>query len=395
MGNNNLLAEKIKAKKLAQEKKDGEKKKPNPLAKKIADEQLQTKETQKDIKTKSTDENKVVLIKISDITPLYVNGEVMHNRSAMATKDKEELNNFALSLKDAKKEKTGLYKTGLINAITVRSSSREEGKYELIAGFRRTEAFKINDEEFIPALIIKCNDKVARKLRNAENKQRRAVNAYDETYGELEEIQLYCNFGSLHETEKVLRKTKRILEKVSDLRKKNPEVEEGDLISFVQNNSNYTQEELFASSEFSKAVFELTQKQLITFVNRLEILNINETIKNYMFKNEISYSEALEIKKILKDDDEKIHEAVKYLIKEEKQNQRPSVKLFSKWLKERFNYQSKNRGHKTTKLSTIKKIVSLIREDKINKLDKEKQKEYNYLVDEITKKIEELQNLIK
>lgn len=34
MGNNNLLAEKIKAKKLAQEKKDGEKKKPNPLAKK-------------------------------------------------------------------------------------------------------------------------------------------------------------------------------------------------------------------------------------------------------------------------------------------------------------------------------------------------------------------------
>ena len=73
------------------------------------------------------------------------------------------------------------------------------------------EAFKILNLLQIPAFILECDDKVARRLRNAENKQRRDINAYDETYGELEEIQLYCDFSTLDEAEKALRKAKRII----------------------------------------------------------------------------------------------------------------------------------------------------------------------------------------
>lgn len=375
-----LLAKELMAKKA----KQGLEKKVNPLAAFNKNVKV-TEEAQSKIKEDSKDPNKVVLIKTADIGPLFVNGEVMHNRSAMANKDKQELKNFADSLK-VTKEGT-LYNSGLLQAITVRKSSTMAGKYELIAGFRRNEAFKLNNEELIPAIIIDCDDKTSRRLRNAENKQRRAVNAYDETYGELEEIQLYCEYSSLHEAELKIKKIKKILEERNKLNKKFVG-DDNKLKEYIKSSSKFTEEEQKEADELQVAVFEITQKQLPTFVNRLDILKINDLIKSEMINNTISYTEACHLKKVLKDDVEKIEEALKYLFKKEKENNRPSAQAFEKYLKEAYAYKNANRGQQTNELLEVKKSISLITSKMYDNLDSKNLDKANELLKEIKNRVE-------
>lgn len=380
-----LLAKELIAKKAKQKVGD----KPNPLAA-FNKNVKATEKKKKIIEEDSKDPNKVVLINISDIGPLFVNGEIMHNRSAMANKDKQELKNFADSLK-VTKEGT-LYNTGLLQAITVRKSSNQEDKYELIAGFRRIEAFKINNEKSIPAIVIESDDKTARRLRNAENKQRRAVNAYDETYGELEEIQLYCEYSSLHEAELKIKKTKKVLEERKKLTKNFSGTSE-ELNAYIKKISNFTEEEQNEAEQLQTAVYEITQKQLPTFVNRLDILKINDLIKSEMIKNTISYTEACHLKKVLKDDVEKIEEALSYLFKKEEENKRPSAQAFEKYLKSTYSYVNANRGHNSNELLEVKRSISLITNKMYEDLNPESLIRANELIKEIQSRVLEFDKL--
>ena len=82
-----LLIDEIRAK---QQKND----KPNPLS--VLKKSKELINTAKDeIEINSKDPNKLILINISDIIPLENSGRIMHNRSAMTTKDKDEIIRFA------------------------------------------------------------------------------------------------------------------------------------------------------------------------------------------------------------------------------------------------------------------------------------------------------------
>lgn len=441
--NSNLIKEEILSKKTESTN--------NPLAafqKKNNEFNIIKEEIKENIK----DPNKSILIKISDIVELRVNGEIMHNRCAMAQKEQEELQLFANSIKLDKSSGAGLYQTGLINPITVRESAIEKGKYELIAGFRRTEAFKLNKEDKIPAFVFECDDRIARRLRNVENKQRRSLNVYDEVYGELEEIisiledyngkyfinknneresftaskedrkfqdfniiyvkktakflmdskgiqyELFDTTYSKEEAEKLLKKYKKILEEQNSLRK---EFNENDVSTmkieeFFAKNSKYKVEDHIDAANLNSLIDNAIQKKISTFVNKLKILHIHPLIKDEMYKNNIiDSSKAASMSKVLKDNAENIQKAIDYLYAEEGEGNLISSQAFEKWLKEEFAYIDKNRGYKETSFSISKKIFSMIKETDIEKLPAEEKNTVNIMFEEMKSNLEEIQAYIK
>lgn len=357
---------KKKAERLKQGANKANEAKANPLdAIKKAKEK--DKELLKSIEESQQNQNLVQLIAISDIVELSVDGVSMHNRTAFSIKEQGELEKFAQSLLVAEKDKAGLYQTGLINAITVRRG--KDNTYERIAGDRRVRAFKLNKKTHIPAIIIECDDKIARRLRNVENNQRRELNTYDKVLGQLEEIQLYCDYSSLDETEKILRDTKR---KITKNNKNNIEHDE-------------TTQTLIA------LVADVSDKTLGTFINRLEVLKVNKLIKELMQQDLISITEAIEMKRALKDDEELIRISLEYL---ESLENRPSKNEFKQYLSSLVEnikgIETNKRKIKPNKLTDIKQGVESIKSKNIEALSKEnKEKALNILV-EIQKKIDEL-----
>mgnify|MGYP000051678211 CR=1 FL=1 len=87
--------------------------------------------------------------------------------------------------------------------------------------------------------------------------------------------------------------------------------------AFINEKSKYSLDEHTKANYLKDVVLEMSQRQLNTFVNRLEILQISEKIRTYMFNNQISYSEALTIKKVLKNQEHLIDESVQYLLNSE------------------------------------------------------------------------------
>lgn len=353
-----------------QEKKQLLEDKPNPLEELRRKKELARQEQDQIIKD-SQDASKAVLIPLVDITPLFVNGEEMHNRSGMATKDQQELERFAASLLLTKDG--SLYQTGLIQAITVRRSKNQNGKYELIAGYRRTEAFKINAQTHIPAIIIDVDDKTARRLRNAENKQRRNLNAYDRIYGDLEEIQLFLNFNTMEETKTALKSAKNIL---SGAKKA-------------------TENEKESASNLSVAVKEILQKELGTFVNNLKILDVGEEVKKLLYENIIEQEEAQVLHKMAKDDLQIINKAMAH-IKEQihSTGKRPSVKQFENFLRDLTDTKKVNRGHQKTQFAQIKAGFSQIQYKQIQDLEADKRLEANKILDIIQNQINLLNKIM-
>ena len=370
------------------------------IVKTIQEEQEKTKETQEKIAQDAKDPNKAMLIDIDKIGPLIANGEIMHNRSGMSSKDQDELKKFAESLLITK-EGT-LYGTGLLQAITVRPSKTKEGEYELIAGYRRTEAFKLNNMSQIPAIIVDVDDKTARRLRNNENKQRRALNAYDETYGDLEEIQLYCEFSSMEEAKKkIIRAANAIKKENSILKSFSEPLEKEKYEEIINSKSSYSLEEHYDSKELEKAVKEITQKTISTFCKRLEILKISDEIKKYLLNigkvlpKPISYSEALSLKTVAKEDSTVVQGAVQWLEAQEKEKgKRPSSTQFEKWLKEETGYINKNRGNnKSPEKEIISSISNNLNEINIDSFSEEKKKQAKLILEEIESSISKLKNL--
>lgn len=343
-----LLKAKLQEKKAAQEQEG----KINPLEA-IRKQKEQDRVQQLTIEKDAQDENKAHLIAIEDIIPLHANGEIMHNRSGMTSKEQQELQHFADSLHLTKKG--SLYNTGLIQAITVRPSAIENGKYELIAGHRRKEAFVLNQQTHIPAIIVDVDDKTARRLRNAENKQRRALNAYDRIYGELEEVQLYCEFNSMEETKQAIKQANTIL----------------------QGGKKSTQEQLVEAKELADTVFEIVQKKISTFVNNLTVLDVNGLIRKYLLSNEINQEEARALKKIAKNDEDTINNAVEYLKKEEEKEKRPSIKQLESYLREITQLPKTNRGARGNRVSEIKNSALELNVKKYDELESDQKELVN------------------
>ena len=71
---------------------------------------------------------------------------------------------------------------GLLQPITVRQSMRD-GCYELIAGERRTIAFRMLGYDMIPAIVEEYNDQQSAVLSLIENLQRKDLNYFEEASG--------------------------------------------------------------------------------------------------------------------------------------------------------------------------------------------------------------------
>lgn len=70
---------------------------------------------------------------------------------------------------------------GLLQPITVRKLP--DGGYELIAGERRTQAFRYLGKDFIPAIVEEYTDKQSAVLALIENLQRQDLNFFEEAVG--------------------------------------------------------------------------------------------------------------------------------------------------------------------------------------------------------------------
>ncbi|MCD8477008.1 MAG: ParB N-terminal domain-containing protein [Sulfurospirillum sp.] len=126
----------------------------------------------------------VIMVPISDIYEISLaSGEQMHNRISYSVTEVKEL---AGNLKDI--EPNGLLGTGLLQPIVLRKNG---SRFERISGFRRIEAFKINNALEIPSIILNnISDATARFMRNSENLKRENINPYDEIYGIIENVAL-------------------------------------------------------------------------------------------------------------------------------------------------------------------------------------------------------------
>ena len=89
----------------------------------------------------------VIMVPISDIYEISLaSGEQMHNRISYSVTEVKEL---AGNLKDI--EPNGLLGTGLLQPIVLRKNG---SRFERISGFRRIEAFKINNALEIPSIVL-------------------------------------------------------------------------------------------------------------------------------------------------------------------------------------------------------------------------------------------------
>ena len=106
--------------------------------------------------------NKVVLLPLSEI---YSNPS-----QPRRTFDEESINELAESIRE----------NGLLQPITVR---RTPNGYSLIAGERRTRAYRRLTREFIPAIVEECSEDQSAAFALIENLQRENLNYFEQAFG--------------------------------------------------------------------------------------------------------------------------------------------------------------------------------------------------------------------
>jgi len=109
--------------------------------------------------------NKVVLLPVKEIVP--------NRNQPRKYFDQESIRELAGSI----------VTNGLLQPITVRRLSRDQGGYELIAGERRLIAFRGLEKEKIPAIIEEYTDQQSAVFALIENLQRRDLHFFEEAEG--------------------------------------------------------------------------------------------------------------------------------------------------------------------------------------------------------------------
>lgn len=224
-------------------------------------------------KAKVDNFSNVVLVPISDIYEIFLgNGESMHNRISYSTTEVKEL---AGNIKDI--EPNGLLGTGLLQPIVLRNNG---SRLERISGFRRIEAFKINNALEIPSIILgNISDVTARFMRNSENLKRENINPYDEIYGIIENIALSLDI-SFRETISFLNKIK----------------------NHNSGKTSFSEQDKQMYITISDVVRSICKYEVGALIERLVILNMNTLILNALQENELNYSQAKEINKVKNDE---------------------------------------------------------------------------------------------
>ncbi len=258
----------------------------------------------------------VIMVPISDIYEIFLaSGEQMHNRISYSATEVKEL---AGNLKDI--EPNGLLGTGLLQPIVLRKNG---SRFERISGFRRIEAFKINNALEIPSIVLNnISDATARFMRNSENLKRENINPYDEIYGIIENVAL-----SLSITFK-------------------------EAISFLNKIKNHNSGKTSFSDHDKQMYISVTdvvrgicKYEVGALIERLVILNMNTLILDALKENELNYSQAKEINKV-KDDE--IVKKLLYFVK----NKNSTVSELREKIKELTQSEPKNND------SFVKKALS-------------------------------------
>lgn len=258
----------------------------------------------------------VIMVPISDIYEISLaSGEQMHNRISYSVTEVKEL---AGNLKDI--EPNGLLGTGLLQPIVLRKNG---SRFERISGFRRIEAFKINNALEIPSIVLNnISDATARFMRNSENLKRENINPYDEIYGIIENVAL-----SLSITFK-------------------------EAISFLNKIKNHNSGKTSFSDHDKQMYISVTdvvrgicKYEVGALIERLVILNMNTHILDALKENELNYSQAKEINKV-KDDE--IVKKLLYFVK----NKNSTVSELREKIKELTQSEPKNND------SFVKKALS-------------------------------------
>lgn len=299
----------------------------------------------------------IELIDIDIIKELSIgtNGITMHNRISYS---QEKLKELAFNIKEISKQGGGILKTGVIHPVMLR---RKEGVLERIHGDNRIKAVKLNGDKYIPAIIFEnISDELARFIRSSENLNRDDLNPYDFVLSILEHIQLACNFNSINDVKKFINKAKNQKAGKSTFSK-----EEEDL--YIQ-----------VSAVFSK----IPRIDIISFVDRLSILNVNDLIKQAMVDGYIGYMQAIEINKKLKD--EKKIEKILSILKSKKMTKTQLKAYISNMLNTDVVVDLKN-VTSAERLKQANKKISLTSKQ-YSKLNYEKKQK----IDEIINKIESL-----
>ena len=271
----------------------------------------------------------VIMVPISDIYEISLaSGEQMHNRISYSVTEVKEL---AGNLKDI--EPNGLLGTGLLQPIVLRKNG---SRFERISGFRRIEAFKINNALEIPSIVLNnISDATARFMRNSENLKRENINPYDEIYGIIENVAL-----SLSITFK---------EAISFLNK---------IKNHNSGKTSFSEQDKQMYISVTDVVRGICKYEVGALIERLVILNMNTLILDALKENELNYSQAKEINKV-KDDE--IVKKLLYFVK----NKNSTVSELREKIKELTQSEPKNND------SFVKKTLSksLFQEKDYKKLD--------------------------
>ncbi len=258
----------------------------------------------------------VIMVPISDIYEISLaSGEQMHNRISYSVTEVKEL---AGNLKDI--EPNGLLGTGLLQPIVLRKNG---SRFERISGFRRIEAFKINNALEIPSIVLNnISDATARFMRNSENLKRENINPYDEIYGIIENVAL-----SLSITFK---------EAISFLNK---------IKNHNSGKTSFSEQDKQMYISVTDVVRGICKYEVGALIERLVILNMNTLILDALKENELNYSQAKEINKV-KDDE--IVKKLLYFVK----NKNSTVSELREKIKELTQSEPKNND------SFVKKALS-------------------------------------
>jgi ParB family chromosome partitioning protein len=227
------------------------------------------KQEQEEVLTKSTT---IDLIEIDLIQELILENDIlMHNRISYS---KSKLLELADNISKLANENAGILGTGILNPIMVR---RKNNRLERIHGDNRIKALKLNGAKQVPAIILdNVSDELARFMRSSENLNREDLNAYDETLSILEHIQLACNFGTVEDVKSFIIKIK----------------------NFQAGKSSLNESEKILHKKVSDVFEKIGRFDIITFVDRLSVLKLNDLIKQALVDEIINYTQAKVIKKL-------------------------------------------------------------------------------------------------
>jgi len=231
--------------------------------------------------------SEIILTNIDDIYELKLSNDIlMHNRISYS---KTKLLELADNINKLASENTGIMGTGILNPVMVRKVGN---KLERIHGDNRIKALKLNGSKKVPAIILEnISDELARFMRSSENLNREDLNAYDETLSILEHIQLACEFKTIDDVKKFINKVK----------------------NFQAGKSSLNDKEKELHKKVSDVFDRIGRFDIITFVDRLSVLNLHPIIQQALVDETINYSQAKVIKSKLKTENEikKIVEVLK------------------------------------------------------------------------------------